>query len=288
LLGFGIGLSFSLSAYPNELIEKGYSLLFNAQEKDFSIKQNLFLNVVHYKQNHKSPFIILLHGRPTSKIKLPSIGFAKYPANSLYFASLGFAVIVPTRIGYGVTGGPDIEYTGECGDKNYKKGLDSLVKQTREIIRFIRKLDFIDSSRGLVLGESFGGFGAIAIAAEPDLPGIRGVVNIEGGDGGDYSHLDEPCQTERIKSTFAYYGKLNQKKSLWLYSKNDRFWGEQYPKDWFEAFNLAGGRGMFVPLPADKNNGHFIFNRNPQAWHPAFEKFIKTLNVFSDDPATKE
>jgi hypothetical protein len=32
-----------------------------------------------------------------------------------------------------------------------------------------------------------------------------------------------------------------------------------------------------VALPADKNNGHFIFNRNALAWQPRFETFVAGL-----------
>jgi hypothetical protein len=62
-----------------------------------------------------------------------------------------------------------------------------------------------------------------------------------------------------------------------MYSLNDRYWGTEYPKQWFDAFIHSGGKGEFVSLPADKNNGHYIFTRNAMAWHPAFETFIHKL-----------
>jgi homoserine acetyltransferase len=90
-------------------------------------------------------------------------------------------------------------------------------------------------------------------------------------------HLEKPCRPDQLRDVFAHYGKTNRVPNLWMYSLNDRLWGTQYPKQWFDAFHQAGGKGEFVQLPADKNNGHYIFVRNAEAWHPAFEAFIKKL-----------
>jgi hypothetical protein len=100
-------------------------------------------------------------------------------------------------------------------------------------------------------------------------------VNISGGDGGNArTRADEPCRPDQMRETFARYGSANRLPTLWMYSANDRVWGPVYPRQWFAAFTHAGGRGQFVELPADKNNGHYIFNRNAAAWHPAFEAFL--------------
>jgi hypothetical protein len=67
----------------------------------------------------KSPFLILNHGRPGSAAAFANMGRQRYVDNSKYFVGLGFAVLIPTRMGYGVTGGEDIEYSGTCQGKAY-------------------------------------------------------------------------------------------------------------------------------------------------------------------------
>jgi pimeloyl-ACP methyl ester carboxylesterase len=110
-------------------------------------------------------------------------------------------------------------------------------------------------------------------------------VNFAGGDGGDsLRHVDAPCQPERLRAAFASYGASSHVPTLWLYSRNDRVWGPEYPKVWFAAFHAAGGRGEFVELPADKNNGHYIFNRNPPAWQPAIERFLAQNGFAAEIP----
>jgi hypothetical protein len=49
------------------------------------------------------------------------------------------------------------------------------------------------------------------------------------------------------------------------------------PKDWFAAFQKAGGKGQFISLPAYKEDGHSIFRGDLNAWKNDFEKFIKEI-----------
>ncbi|MBW4046711.1 MAG: dienelactone hydrolase [Proteobacteria bacterium] len=225
----------------------------------------------------RRPFLVLLHGRPASVDARIRLGQVTFPGNASYFAGLGFVVLIPTRVGYGVTGGPDLEYTGTCFDKNFSQGMAAIVEETRQVLDFASRLPDVDRGRGLVVGDSFGGVAAIAIASA-GIPGVVAAINISGGDGGDsVRHVDHPCRPDQMSETLAAYGRSNRLPTLWMYSANDRLWGPIYPKIWFRDFTDSGGRGEFVTLPADKNNGHFIFNRNPGAWHPAFDQFIQRL-----------
>lgn len=227
----------------------------------------------------RRPFLIVQHGRPADSDGRRRLGLQSYPANARYFAGLGFVVLIPTRIGYGVTGGPDVEATGDCTDKRYGPGVGAGVAQTRDVAAFAASLPYVDAGRGLILGESFGALIAVAVASD-DIPGIRGAVNIAGGDGGDVAtRPDHPCQPERLREWLGSLGNAARLPSLWMYSANDRLWGPDLPKSWFAAYQAAGGRARFVPLPADKNNGHYIFNRNPPAWQPAFAAFVRQLGL---------
>lgn len=269
-------LAYPLSVF-SEVIEE--TVRFAASAKGASglaVERQMVLTIVRDNKQKKSPYIIVHHGRPESPTRFAVMGQQRYPANANYFVAKGFVVLIPTRIGYGLTGGQDVEYTGECDSKNYLQGIAPLVSETQQILAYVAKLPYVDSSRGLVLGESFGGIGAIAMASS-ELSSIMGVVNISGGDGGSLDHLEKPCRPDQLREAFAQYGKTNRVPSLWMYSLNDRLWGTRYPKQWFDAFHQAGGKGEFVNLPADKNNGHYIFVRNPEAWHPAFEAFIHKL-----------
>jgi dienelactone hydrolase len=243
------------------------------------VRQDILVTIVREAATGRRPFLVLLHGRGASQAERTAMGVQTYPANSRYFASMGFVVLVPTRIGYGVSAGPDVEYTGKCASKHFADGAAVAVSETRQVLKYAERLAYADPDHGIVVGESFGGLVAIAIAAG-DIRGVAAAVNISGGDGGDVrTRVDEPCRPDQMRETFARYGSANRLPTLWMYSANDRVWGPVYPRQWFAAFTQAGGRGQFVGLPADKNNGHYIFNRNAAAWHPAFEGFLDGLKL---------
>ena len=243
------------------------------------VARDMWVTIVRVAGAERRPFLVLQHGRPADRAAFKTLGLLTYPANARYFARRGFVVLIPTRIGYGVSGGPDVEYSGECTEKRYADGVAPAVSETRQLLDYTARLPYVDASRGLVVGESFGGLVAIAVAGS-DLPGVRGVVNFAGGDGGDSLHrVDAPCRPDLLRATFAAYGASNRRPTLWLYSANDRFWGRVHPREWYAAFTIAGGRGEFLELPADKNNGHFVFNRNPPLWQPAFERFVAKLGL---------
>jgi len=244
-----------------------------------TVRQNVVVSVTRESAQTHAAVALIAHGRPATEAERLRMGQVKYPGNALWLAQQGFVVVVPTRIGYGASGGPDLDYSGECADKNYLAAQSGALQQYRQVLDYMARLPYVDAHRGILIGESFGGLVATAFAAEKNTAGILGVVNIAGGDGGDYDHLDQPCQPERLQNTFASLGKKNHVPALWMYSLNDRFWGADYPHRWFHAYQSAGGGGEFVQLPADKNNGHFIFNRNVLAWHAAMERFLARLGL---------
>lgn len=250
-------------------------------------RQVIAVRTVRAATAARLPFVVLLHGRDGDGAQRARLALPVYPANVRYFAARGFAVIVPLRVGYGLSGGPDVEYSGACDDKHYAAAVAPAATQVRQLLEFVRGLPYVDGNRGLIVGESFGGMVALAIAAQPP-PGLRGVVNIEGGDGGDsVQRPDEPCSPGMLRDTFAIYGRTARIPSLWLYSENDRLWGNRYPREWFAAFAAAGGGGAFTALPADRNNGHFIFSRNALAWQPAFERFAASLGLAPREPGRR-
>jgi dienelactone hydrolase len=243
------------------------------------VRHELPVTVFRDDARPRAPFVVLGHGRATSATANAALGQARYTANSRYLVSLGFAVFVPTRIGYGIAGGQDLEYSGECAAKRYAPGYDAAAQQTRAVVAYARGRPDIDPGRGLVMGQSYGGATAIAVAADPP-EGVRAAVNFAGGGGGRPStHPGQPCSPMAMEQLFGGYGATARIPTLWLYAPNDRYMGERHPRAWFEAFLRAGGRGRFVALPEHGEDGHSSFTRNPGAWRPAFEAFLREAGL---------
>ena len=267
----------SFARIIEEIIEVPVSVSNSNFTNNPKFEQKITVTIWRDDAIKKAPYLLFSHGRAGTDQERGKFGRSSEKRNSEYFVSKGFAVILPTRIGYGVSGGPDADYSGACGNKNYLEARKAGIDQSKQVLNHVFDFSYIDRTKGIVVGQSVGGFITIGLSAE-NISGLKGAINFAGGDGGDpIKSAEKPCGDYLIKDTFAKYGASNKVPTLWLYSVNDKFWGEQLPKDWFAAFQKAGGKGQFISLPAYKEDGHSIFRGDLNAWKNDFEKFIKEI-----------
>ena len=267
----------SFARIIEEIIEVPVSVSNSNFTNNPKFEQKITVTIWRDDAIKKAPYLLFSHGRASTDQERGKFGRSSEKRNSEYFVSKGFTVILPTRIGYGVSGGPDADYSGACGNKNYLEARKVAIDQSKQVLNHVFDFSYIDKTKGIVVGQSVGGFTTIGLSAE-NISGLKGAINFAGGDGGDpIKSAEKPCGDYLIKDTFAKYGASNKVPTLWLYSVNDKFWGEQLPKDWFAAFQKAGGKGQFISLPAYKEDGHSIFRGDLNAWKNDFEKFIKEI-----------
>lgn len=238
------------------------------------VRQQIKVAVFRDDARPRAPFMILNHGRSANPAQRRALNPNAYAANARYFVSKGYVVFVPVRVGYGATGGPDVENSGPCTAKSYARAYETGTLQSLSVIEFAKAQPYVDPTQGLVAGQSFGGTIAMALAAR-NVPGVRGAVNFAGGGGGrPDTHPEQPCGVEEMSKLFASYGTTSRIPTLWVYSSNDRYWGPDIPRAWHKAFTDRGGTGEFVTLPPYKADGHPSFTGAPAAWRPAFETFL--------------
>ena len=229
-------------------------------------------------------FFISSHGTritPTDfRIRLKD-HFINYRTQARYFASRGFAVFVPVRVGYGETGGPDVEESGNCNNRDYEFSYRVGGEQTRKVIALAKTKSFVDPARGVVVGQSFGGTLAVEVASG-NIGGVVAVINFAGGGGGDpVGRPGRPCRPDRLENLFAAYGKSAKIPSLWLYSENDAYWGKKVPREWFAAYTKSGAKAEFVQLaPVETSSpaaGHLAFSRSMKEWRPHVKRFLASM-----------
>lgn len=232
--------------------------------------------------SEKLPFLVLNHGRGTA-LERAEMGRARYSANSGYFVSKGFVVLVPTRMGYGAAGGEDVEDAESCSSRaDIEAVFEAAAQQTLKVVEYARALPQVNPEKGLLVGQSFGGATTIAALAK-NIAGVIAGVNFAGGTGGDVKNRPKnPCGYHLVQRAYAKYGATAKRPSLWIYAENDLFWGDRLPKRWFDAFSEQGGNGKFIMLPPMEAtlgpDGHSTFTRDVKAWRPAFESFLKELH----------
>lgn len=221
------------------------------------------------------PIALLLHGRAADPAKRAKMGRATYRANARWLVHQGFVVAVPTRIGYGETGGEDVEDTGSCGNKIYPPGYQAAADQGLVVLRYMQQRPGTDPDRAVVIGQSYGGATAITLASL-NPPGLKAAINFAGGGGGNpETHPREPCAPIRLEQMFARYGKSARVPTLWIYTENDQWMGAKYPTQWHQAFVAAGGTGAFVQFGPNGKDGHGLFTQAPEVWRPQVTSFLR-------------
>lgn len=223
----------------------------------------------------RHPLIVINHGRAGDADGRHKLGRARYSAAAKFFTQAGFVVAVPVRLGYGVTGGPDLENGGACRDRNFTPIFDRAASQIAQVIQAMAQRPDVDASNIVVLGQSVGGASTVALAAQ-NPPGVRAAINFAGGSGGDpIKSPGKSCRPDRLQTTYADYGRATRVPMLWIYTENDLYWGPDWPKRWADAYNAAGGHAKFVPMGPDGDNGHSLFTHAPDKWKPVVVKYLR-------------
>lgn len=246
------------------------------------IEQDVVVTVYHDSDAAPPyPMALINHGRAAKAEERAAFGRSTSITNARWLAAMGFLVVVPTRIGYGVSGGEDVEYTGDCTRKNYPPGYEAAASQTLQVLDVIKQRPDVAPNRTLILGQSFGGATAMAVAAK-NPPGVLAAINFAGGGGGNpVTSPQEPCGTSQLRRMFADYGRRARIPTLWIYTENDQWMGPRYPREWFGAFKAEGGVGEFVQFPPHGKDGHGLFSQAPEVWRPTALSFLQA-NGFAD------
>jgi len=233
---------------------------------------------VFYEDSAPRPHAVLVlnHGRSPKASERASVSVAQMASAARWLTSLGFLVAVPIRVGYGVSGGPDVEYSGGCDKKIYPPVYQTAAAQTLAVLEAMRSRTDTARDRAIVMGQSFGGTTAITLAAMVPT-GVQAAINFAGGGGGNRATPQNPCAQDHLLQLFSDYGKTARMPTLWIYSANDQLWGPTLPRTWFNAFRAAGGAGEFAPFPPVGEDGHLLFSRAPQLWQPRVLEFLRPL-----------
>ena len=260
---------------------------------DKEITREVVVTVFHEDSTPQPrPILIIGHGRAADPVARAKAGRMTYITNARWFAQMGFLVAVPTRIGYGVTGGEDAEDTGDCSRKNYPPGYTAAAVQTLKVLDVLRQRPDVHPDRTIVMGQSFGGAMAITVAAQ-NPPGVQAAINFAGGGGGNpTTKPQDPCAAWALERMFAGYGKTARIPTLWVYTENDQWMGPKHPRAWFEAYKAQGGVGAFVLFPPHGKDGHGLFTTSPVVWRTTVFEFLQAngypdlkMPVINSEPA---
>jgi dienelactone hydrolase len=224
----------------------------------------------------RRPLVVINHG--TSDLTRESVALPVYYWLSRWFVERGYVVLLPQRRGHGATGGPLAESIGSCADPDhYRSGLIA-ADDIAASIRYMAKQPFIDADNVIVVGISTGGWASLALASK--TPSIaRAVINVAGGRGGHAGgRLNAVCGASRLVSAARTYGTTARIPTLWLYSKNDSYFGPELAHTMASAWTGSGGKADLEILPPYREDGHKIADDRAgwNLWGPIIDRFLNT------------
>jgi dienelactone hydrolase len=222
------------------------------------------------------PLALMNHGTTQDGVQRLYFPLLEFNDAALWFAKQGFAVAAPQRPGHGDTGGPFFEDVGPCKDPDFRSAGLAVAAADEAALGYLATQPFIQSDGMIVVGQSAGGFGAMALASL-NPAGVRVIIVFSGGRGG---HADgkpnNNCAPDRLVEAVAEFGRTARVPMLWIYIQNDTFFGPQLSKRMHEAFRAAGGDVEYHLLPPFEDDGHYFID-SPKAvpvWAPIVSKFL--------------
>jgi dienelactone hydrolase len=223
------------------------------------------------------PLVVFNHGRAVSE-KRAAQGRSRPEHLARYFVAKGFVVLAPTRIGYWETYGSfDPEDSGNCSNMRVAPMSIVASDQVLASVEFAKSLPYVDTSRWIVAGQSVGGLATVATVGR-NPKGLIGGINFSGGTGGNPDKTPgNPCGVAQISSYWGSIAKNSPIPMLWLYWQNDKFWGEKFPRDWYEKWIDGGGVADFKMFPPVGDDGHAGLNTDMNTWLPVVDDYLNKL-----------
>ncbi len=200
---------------------------------------------------------VIAHASTQNVLRRAQMPQPEYRALAAFLVARGFAVLVPERLGHGATGGRYVEDQGGCDEADYSRSGRATADEIAFALEFLRKQDFVRKDAVVVLGHSAGGWGALALNADPKV--ISAIIAFAPGRGGHANDIpDKVCAPAALKLAAAEFGKTARVPVSWILAANDTYFSPSFSQTLADAFRGAGGKVDFQRMPAVGSEGHWM------------------------------
>jgi dienelactone hydrolase len=232
------------------------------------------------------PLLIINHGVALDAKERSYFPVIEFRDAALWFAKQGYVVVAPVRPGYGATAieiperglfGLFFSGVGNCSDANFRDAGLAIASINRWVIEYMSVQPFIKRDEVVVVGQSGGGWGAIALASQ-NPKSVRAMIAFAAGRGGHFNGKpNNNCAPDNLVEAAAQFGRTARIPMLWIYTHNDSYFGPELTKRLATAFQAAGGNVEYHLLPDFGGDGHFMIDSADavQTWAPLVSEFLK-------------
>lgn len=231
------------------------------------------------------PLVVMNHGVAMDPRERSFFPLVEFRHAAFWFARRGYFVVAPAGAGYGAAG-LDIpergihavffQKIGKCTNPNFRDAGLAVAAMDLWTIKYLTDKKTVLPDNIIVVGQSAGGWGSIALAGQ-NPPNIKGIIVFAAGRGG---HVDgkpnNNCNPDKLVEATAAFGGTARVPMLWIYTRNDTYFGPELSGRMHKAFVGAGGKAEYHLLEPFGDDGHFFID-SPEAipiWAPLVSRFL--------------
>jgi dienelactone hydrolase len=184
----------------------------------------------------------------------------------------GAALDVPERGIYSVF----YSRIGNCDNPNFRDAGLAAALLDKWVIDYMTEQKLAKPDSAIVIGQSAGGWGAIALSSE-NLPSVKAIITFAAGRGGRVGGKpNNNCAPDKLVEAAASFGRTARVPMLWFYIENDTYFGPDLSRRMHQAYTAAGGNAEYHLMPPFGAEGHFFID-SPDAipqWSPLVTQFL--------------
>jgi dienelactone hydrolase len=174
------------------------------------------------------PLLIMNHGISGDPQQRGFFPMVEYRDAAHWFARRGYFVVSPVRYGAVSTDEPEqglfslyFANVGDCKKPDFRWPGLMIATLDQWVVNFMEKEAIVAPGKAVVVGQSGGGWGAIALSSL-NPSSVRAIITFAAGRGG---HTDgkpnNNCAPDKLVEATRDFGKKSRIPMLWIYSEND-------------------------------------------------------------------
>ncbi|WP_063995332.1 invasion associated locus B family protein [Bradyrhizobium sp.] len=230
------------------------------------------------------PLVIMNHGISLDANQRSMFPMIEYRDAARWFARRGYVVISPIRYGasslddkdqglYGAVFG----HVGSCDNPNFRGPGLAIATLNEWVIDYMSKKKMIQPGKVIVVGQSGGGWGSIALGSL-NPSSVQAIITFAAGRGGRVDGKpNNNCAPDQLVAATGEFGRTARIPMLWVYAENDTYFGPELTKRMYQSFVEAGGNVDYRMLPPFGSDGHFMIDSADAVpiWSPLVTQFLE-------------
>ncbi len=198
------------------------------------------------------PIALITHGKSSHLSDMLESKAPDYAGPARDLARRGWLAVVVMRRGFGQSDGP-MAASVSCATTSFADRFAADADDLQGALAAVSTRPDADPDRAIAIGVSAGGAAVVALSAR-NLPNLRGVVSVSGG-----LRMPDCPKEDVLVNAYKDFGTVSRVPNLWVYARNDSFFGPDLVERMQSAFLDGGGDVKLVMYEKFGQDGHSIF-----------------------------